>query len=130
MNKESEWQKRYDDNNTKRYGFKLNLKTDADIIAKLDSVPNKQAYIKELIRRNINEVKTMTNLYVYTPDDFGTEEQWEAFKGYVSRSFVNALNEDYKKAVKCFDDNLIEFNELDHKQERKLSELVDLAREA
>lgn len=130
MNHKSENQKRYDDTHTRQVKFKFNIITDADILEKLDSVPNKQAYIKELIRRNINEVKTMTNLYVYTPDDFTTAEQWEAFRGYVRRSFVNALNEEYKKAVKCFGDNLIEFNELDHKQERKLSELVDLAKEA
>lgn len=53
MNRKSENQKRYDDNNTKRYGFKLNIKSDADIIAKLDSVPNKQDYIRTLIRKDL-----------------------------------------------------------------------------
>ena len=32
---------------------KLNLKTDADIIQKLSSEPNKQGYIKRLIRAEI-----------------------------------------------------------------------------
>lgn len=35
---------------TKHYGFKLVDTTDADIIAKLDSLPNKQGYIKAAIR--------------------------------------------------------------------------------
>ncbi len=32
-------------------------KTDAEIIAKLDSVPNKASYIRELIRRDIENSK-------------------------------------------------------------------------
>lgn len=44
-------QKKYDQSNTKRYYLKLNIKTDADIIAKLDSVENKQAFIKECLRK-------------------------------------------------------------------------------
>lgn len=32
-------------------------KTDAEIIAKLDSVPNKSGYIRELIRRDIENSK-------------------------------------------------------------------------
>lgn len=55
----SESQKRavakYDALNTRRISFKFNLNTDADILAKLDGVPNKQGYIKELIRRDIKK---------------------------------------------------------------------------
>lgn len=46
-------QARYDANNTTQIHLKLNNVTDADILDKLASVPNKQAYIKELIRKNI-----------------------------------------------------------------------------
>lgn len=46
-------QERYDAKTAKKYGFKLNKRTDADIIAKLDSVPSKQGYIKALIRADI-----------------------------------------------------------------------------
>lgn len=53
MNTKSENQARYDLKNTKRYGFKFNLNTDRDIIDKLDSVENKQAYIKELIKKDL-----------------------------------------------------------------------------
>lgn len=44
---------RYDKKNTKMFGLKLNLKTDADVIRKLESIENKQGYIKALIRADI-----------------------------------------------------------------------------
>lgn len=46
-------QEKYDANNTKKIVMKLNLKTDGDIIQKLDEVGNKQGYIKNLIREDI-----------------------------------------------------------------------------
>ena len=53
----SEAQKRaaakYDREKTKQYKFKMNMNTDADVLAKLDTVPNKQGYIKQLIRADI-----------------------------------------------------------------------------
>ena len=53
MKKEYEPQARYDANNTRQIRLKLNTKTDADILKRLDSVENKQGYIKELIRRDM-----------------------------------------------------------------------------
>ena len=46
---------KYDAKATKQIMLKLNIKTDADILTKLDSEPNKQGYIKELIRADIAE---------------------------------------------------------------------------
>lgn len=46
---------KYDANNTLQVKMKLNKTTDADIITKLESVKNKQGYIKELIRRDIGK---------------------------------------------------------------------------
>lgn len=46
---------KYDNANTRQIKMKLNLKTDADILEKLDSVPNKQGYIKTLIRKDMIE---------------------------------------------------------------------------
>lgn len=55
----SEAQKRanakYDKSNTKMMSFKFNLQTDADILDRLASVPNKQGYIKELIRKDMSK---------------------------------------------------------------------------
>ena len=50
-------QAKYDKTNTKMIQMKLNLKTDADILEKLDSVGNKQGYIKALIRADIEANK-------------------------------------------------------------------------
>lgn len=44
---------KYDRLNTTQVKMKLNNKTDADILGKLAAVPNKQGYIKELIRNDI-----------------------------------------------------------------------------
>ena len=46
-------QTRYDSKHCRTYGLKLNHETDADIIAKLASVPSMQGYIKQLIRDDI-----------------------------------------------------------------------------
>ena len=47
--------RKYDDANTKKVSLKLNLNTDKDVLQKLDSVPNKQGYIKELIRADMGK---------------------------------------------------------------------------
>lgn len=47
-----EAQERYSKENTIQVKLKLNKKTDADIIEKLNSVDNKQGYIKRLIRED------------------------------------------------------------------------------
>lgn len=46
-------QMRFDKENTRRYGIKLNTHTDADIIARLDAQPSMQGYIRKLIRDDI-----------------------------------------------------------------------------
>lgn len=53
MNRQSKIQQKYDKDNTRRFGLKLNLSTDNDIIKKLEEVESIQGYIKELIRRDI-----------------------------------------------------------------------------
>ena len=55
----SEAQKRakakYDRLRTKQYVMRLRIGADADVIKKLDSVPSKTEFIRELIRRDIRE---------------------------------------------------------------------------
>lgn len=47
-------QAKYDKKNTKGFYLKLNIKTDADILAKLEAISDgKQGYIKRLIREDI-----------------------------------------------------------------------------
>ena len=53
-------QKKYDEAHKdlfKNYHFKLNREEDADIIERLESQDNKQGYIKELIRRDLEGSK-------------------------------------------------------------------------
>lgn len=53
MNKRSEYQAKYDKDNTKQYRLKLNISSDRDIIDRLAAVDNKQGYIKRLIREDM-----------------------------------------------------------------------------
>ena len=46
---------KYDAENTKSFLLKLNRKTDADIIAFLEQQPNKLAYLKKLIRDDMQQ---------------------------------------------------------------------------
>ena len=46
-------QAKYDRQHTRAVLFKLNLTTDADVLARLDEVENRQGYIKELIRKDL-----------------------------------------------------------------------------
>lgn len=49
--------KKYDAENTRQINLKLNLKTDAEILARLDQVENKQGYIKELILKDLKKTE-------------------------------------------------------------------------
>lgn len=50
-----EAQDKYDKANTVQYKLKLNKKWDKEIINKLNSVENRQGYIKDLIKADIHE---------------------------------------------------------------------------
>ena len=53
-------QQKYDKSNTRQVVLKLNVTSDADILAKLDSVENRQGYIKSLIREQMRKDEQMT----------------------------------------------------------------------
>ena len=53
---------KYDKNHTRTILFKFNTASDADILAKLDEVGNKQGYIKGLIRDNIRGKKAVLSI--------------------------------------------------------------------
>ena len=46
-------QARYDAKMARHFHLKFNRGTDAEVIAKLESVPNVQSYIRELIKADI-----------------------------------------------------------------------------
>ena len=56
---------KYDAENTVQIKLKLNKKTDAEILAKLAEVDNKQGYIKKLILKDI-AVKTLESKHKWT----------------------------------------------------------------
>ena len=47
--------KKWQSNHVKRYGFPVMIDTEPEIIKKLESVPNKSGYIKDLIKKDIKE---------------------------------------------------------------------------
>lgn len=61
MSKESQYKasKKYDAKMVVPLYVKLNRKTDADIIGKLEEVPNKQGYVKQAIRKEIERGNDM-----------------------------------------------------------------------
>lgn len=46
---------KYDKENTISFHWKLNKKTDEDVIRRLDEVQNKSAYLKKLVRADIKK---------------------------------------------------------------------------
>lgn len=50
----------WDRENTKQYKLKLNKNTDADLITWLDSIENKQSYLKDLIKADITKSNSLT----------------------------------------------------------------------
>ncbi len=50
---DSEAKRKWMKENTLKLGLKFNLNTDADIVEKLRTVPNRNGYIKQLIRDDI-----------------------------------------------------------------------------
>lgn len=48
-------QARYDANNTRQISLKLNLRTDADILDRLEREQSKQGFIKQAIREKIEK---------------------------------------------------------------------------
>jgi hypothetical protein len=47
--------RKYDDASTRQIKIKLNLRTDADILQKLEEIDNIQGYVKALIRKDMNQ---------------------------------------------------------------------------
>lgn len=63
MNNATKAQRKYDESNARRYQLKMNIKTDADIIDRLERAESMQGYIKELIRQDIDRDNGITTMY-------------------------------------------------------------------
>lgn len=55
-------QAKYDKKNTQQVVLKLNVKHDADILAKLQNEANKQGYIKDLVRKDMRNLESVLSL--------------------------------------------------------------------
>ena len=54
-NKQKAYMVDYQKTKTRRINFQLSLEYDSDILEYLDSIPNKNAYLKELVRADIKQ---------------------------------------------------------------------------
>lgn len=59
-----EYDEKYNAENTTQVKVKLNNKTDADILAYLETVPNKQGLVKQLLRASM-----LADGFVYKPEE-------------------------------------------------------------
>lgn len=67
---------KYNKENTKIIPLRLNLKNDMDIVNKLEQVPSKMGYLKDLIRKDMEQgtwSDTDEVLWVEIDDSFGVE---------------------------------------------------------
>lgn len=78
----SEITAKYDAVNSKLFTIKLNRKTDADIIEKLDNVPSKQGFIKAAIRAYMAENNKPAPVPVSVPDIDSLESEDTKMKTY------------------------------------------------
>lgn len=64
---------RYNAKSSKHYGFKLNVKTDADLIDRLANVDSINGYIRRLIREDIARADSDKTLGGNATESFGLE---------------------------------------------------------
>jgi len=96
--KKSEAQMRYDKANTRFYGVKLNLRTDADIVAYLDAQPNLQACIKQALRDHIAAHPTPTNHFAEKEASTMTVIN-QSGKGIDFNAALSLMDDDIREAL-------------------------------
>jgi hypothetical protein len=67
---------KYDKAHTTGVFLKLNKETDKDILEKLSSVPNRQGYIKDLIRKDLSGTRSVPDSDS-VPDDESCTLIWD-----------------------------------------------------
>lgn len=82
MEKKIDRRTKYDREHTKRISFKFNLTTDADILERLSSSPNRTGYLKRLIREDMQreekerkEAPDLSGWYEYVDAAWGFDEE-------------------------------------------------------
>ena len=67
--------KLYDEKNTVRISLKLNSNTDADILSMLQAKKNKQGYIKELLKNDLDRVSSGSDIFVRIEKQYNEKER-------------------------------------------------------
>lgn len=94
---------KYNKEHTKTTLLRFNKKTDADILAHLDTVGNKQGFIKELIRASIHQ-NIIVNTNVLVDGDFSEGEfvtvrvEGIVYERKVANGVITIKRKQYKKA--------------------------------
>ncbi len=81
---------KYNKNNVKQVKLNLNLKTDADIIEALTASGNMQGYIKDLIRRDLNDDHQKPTLTKKVTEGSFQDGEW---------IFVEIDNKEFRRKV-------------------------------
>lgn len=90
----------YDRANCTRVNLKLNNKTDADIIQHLETVPNMQGYIKNLIRNDIRtKEETTMKRYHILPDYLSLWGEYTTTETVITQDEVERLAAEWDKPI-------------------------------
>lgn len=114
MKSKYEPQARYDAENTTRISLKLNKKTDADVLLRLEAQENKQGYIKALIKKDmegqkVENLKMDEELLLHIGAIYGSEcwdeitgKRWNGNNGFQLFAFdhdVSFRNKNYRCVI-------------------------------
>lgn len=91
----------YNRDNVRQVKLGLNIKTDADIIQKLESVDNIQGYIKALIRADMKR-------YHVKPEYLSEWGEWMDEDSIVTQEEVERLASEWEKPVEELLEQLVE----------------------
>ena len=97
--KKNAYNMKYDKENMRQIKFNLSLKYDQDVIAALDAVPNKQGYIKDLIRADIARAKSETE----ATGPAQKEEEQTMKRWYIIRESVHAAGQVFETPIDAAD---------------------------
>lgn len=65
----------YDKFNTVKISLKLNSNTDADILSMLQTKKNKQGYIKELLKNDLDRMTAGSDIFVRVDQQYNEKEK-------------------------------------------------------
>ena len=105
---------KYDAENTKQIMLKLNKKTDADVLEALETVANRQGYIKELVRNDLAQKRQLEHAAETFPVAY-------VFREYKDRGGIGSeqMFRDKYEAIKTASDHWETMNEYDRDSYRR-----------